>query len=270
MKAKPAIAIIQARMSSERLPKKVMKKLAGKPVIWHVYQRAKQCKLVDKVVIATSVHRSDDELVEYCIENGLNYYRGSLSNVLRRFIDILKKENFKYYVRITGDCPLICPQFIDNQIYALNKYDGDITWTFNLGEALVGQGVHTVRSLRHIATNADDVENHEHVGAIYLSKNPHLFRIVELNPPSDLLGGNRVTIDEKADLMLVKALYGELFKENEIISLRDALLWINSNPEQSVINRSVQHSPINTETRLNERKWISVPKVGKAIYDVNL
>ena len=270
LKINPAIAIIQARMSSSRLPGKVMMNLAGKPLIWHIYERAKKCKYVKEIIIATSVHKSDDELVEYCIENNMNYHRGSLNNVLQRFLETLSIYDFKYYVRVTGDCPLICPQFIDNQIYALNRHDGDITWTLNLGEALLGQGVHSVRSLKYIADRIDDCENKEHVGTIYMSKNPHLFRLVELNPPSELLNENRLTIDEKTDLMLIRALYADLFRENKIISIKDALLWLNNNPEIRKTNLSVQHSSVNTQTRLNERKWISVPKVGKAIYDVNM
>ncbi|GAH65974.1 unnamed protein product, partial [marine sediment metagenome] len=116
---KPAIAIIQAKMSSTRLPGKVLKPLAGKPIIWHIYNRAEHCKFVDKVVVATSTDSSDDPLVEFCINNNMNYYRGSLNNVLSRFIEIIENDYYPYIARITGDCPLIHPQFIDNQIKAL-------------------------------------------------------------------------------------------------------------------------------------------------------
>lgn len=106
---KAAIAIIQARMSSSRLPGKVLKPLAGKAMIWHIYQRAKMCQLVDKVIVATSTEKSDDLLSVFCKENNLNVYRGDLNNVLSRFVEILEKDQYPYFVRITGDCPLICP-----------------------------------------------------------------------------------------------------------------------------------------------------------------
>ena len=120
MKDKPAIAIIQARMSSTRLPGKVLLPLAGKPVIHHIVDRAKSCENIGKVVVATSVENSDNPLVEYCKKNNIEYYRGNLNNVLSRFIAILNLNNYDYCVRITGDCPLIHPPFIDSQILALN------------------------------------------------------------------------------------------------------------------------------------------------------
>ena len=77
-----AIAIIQARCSSTRLPGKVLKPLAGKPMIWHIAKRAESCEHVDQVVVATSTESSDDHLAEFCEQAGLGCFRGSLSNVL--------------------------------------------------------------------------------------------------------------------------------------------------------------------------------------------
>lgn len=99
------IAIIQARMSSTRLPGKVMLPLAGSPVIWHVYNRAQKCKYVDEVIVATSIDKSDDELVDFLKANNMNFYRGSLDNVLKRFMDIVYEKKPQYVVRITADCP---------------------------------------------------------------------------------------------------------------------------------------------------------------------
>ena len=123
------IAIIQARMSSVRLPGKVMKPLAGIPMLQHIYLRALECKNIDKVYVATSIQESDDKISQFCI-NQKFLYRGSLENVLERFIRIIKKENATYVVRITGDCPLIYPNLIEKQIKVVKetKCDGIVLY----------------------------------------------------------------------------------------------------------------------------------------------
>ena len=124
---KNVVAIIQARMSSTRLPGKVLKPLIGKPIIHHIYERVKRCSEVDNVVVATSTDLSDDELYRYCEDNQITCIRGDLQNVLQRFFDVLAKYPSQYIVRITGDCPLIHPPFIDDQIRALKYFDADLT-----------------------------------------------------------------------------------------------------------------------------------------------
>ena len=91
------VAIIQARMSSTRLPGKVLKPLAGKPMIWHIYNRAKHCNNLDEVIVATSTDRTDDVLVDYCKSNKMKFHRGSLDNVLQRYLDILEKYEYPYF-----------------------------------------------------------------------------------------------------------------------------------------------------------------------------
>ena len=91
-----AIAIIQARMSSTRLPGKVLLPLAEKPMIQQIVDRVKSCHNVSKVVVATSLEESDNPLANYCENNSIEYFRGSLSNVLNRYTTILTKFKFKY------------------------------------------------------------------------------------------------------------------------------------------------------------------------------
>ena len=78
----PAIAIIQARSSSSRLPGKVLKPLAVRPMIWHIVERARACRLVDQVVVASSTESSADALAEFCRSEELPCHRGRLSNSL--------------------------------------------------------------------------------------------------------------------------------------------------------------------------------------------
>ncbi|MCD4653018.1 hypothetical protein K8T06_03695 [bacterium] len=259
---KLAIAIIQARMSSSRLPGKVLKLLAGKPMIWHSYQRTLQCQLVDRVVIATSAEKSDDPLAVFCEENNLNVFRGDLNNVLSRFLEILAKDPHPYFVRITGDCPLICPTFIDQQIMALNKFDGDMIWSKRSYSSLEGQGVHSSRSLVYINEETTDPEDLEHVGSKYIAENPTEFRIVEMDILEDLcVNKYRLTVDEENDYRLIKTLYDNLYN-SEPIDLSDALRWLDSHQDVANVNKDVFHKRLNIELKEKRSLWAEIPKAG--------
>jgi spore coat polysaccharide biosynthesis protein SpsF len=100
------LAILQARLSSLRLPGKVLKPVLGKPMLLHQIERLQHSKMIDKLVVATSVDGSDDAIEEMCKNNGVEIFRGSLDNVLGRFYQCAKQYNPDYVVRLTGDCPL--------------------------------------------------------------------------------------------------------------------------------------------------------------------
>lgn len=249
-------------MSSSRLPGKVLKPLAGKPMIWHIYQRALKCKLIDKVIIATSTAKSDDPLAVFCKKNDFNVFRGDLNNVLSRFLEILGKDPYPYFVRITGDCPLICPAFIDQQIIALHKFDADVVWFKHPCSSLEGQGVKSSRSLFFINEKSTDPEDLEHVGSKYLIENPGEFKIVEMDIPEDLcVNKYRLTVDEENDYRLIKTLYGDLYT-SEPIDLSDALRWLDSHPDVADVNKNVFHKRLNIELEEKRRLWAEIPKAG--------
>ena len=110
------VAIIQARMSSARLPGKVMLKLGDKIVLEHVTSRVKLAKSINQVVVATSTDASDDVISQWCEENQVDCYRGSLTDVLDRYVQAATHFNADYVVRITADCPLIDPHIIDEVV----------------------------------------------------------------------------------------------------------------------------------------------------------
>jgi len=267
------IAIVQARMSSTRLPGKVLKPLAGLPVIWHIHNRLTQCKLIDRIVVATSTHETDDELARYCEENGIECYRGSLDDVLSRFLSILKKyPEYSYVARITGDCPLIHPQFIDNQITALSKYDGDVTWCGNIGSAFVGQGVHSVGSIFLAEKNSTDPRDRmDAAGGIYLARNPQYFRIVELCPPANMVVENlRLTIDEEKDYDLFSKIFDLLWHKNNWIELGDVLALLKQFPDLGEINNDIPNSELNQEVLLLKERWAKAKKIGYMEYSDKL
>ncbi len=258
-----AIAIIQARMSSTRLPGKVMMPLAGKPIIWHIYQRALQCRKVEQVYVATSVEPSDNPLANFCKSAGLNFHRGSLENVLQRFLDIHQLHpNSRYLVRITGDCPLIEPTFIDSQLQALRHFDADFCWTPENSPVLEGQGAISWRTLYKVNEQSNHNDDYEHVGSPWIADHPEEFRIVELKLPVSLQNSSyRLTVDEKADYNSIKTIYENLW-QGKPFPLKNALAWLQENPG-AMCNKEVIQSAINSELQEKRQRWISVPKVGR-------
>ena len=113
------VAILQARMQSTRLPKKVLMEVNEVPLLKYQVDRIKRSRLIQKIVIATSTIDSDDEIEKFCKINQIDYFRGSHEDVLRRYYDCAKKFQVDTIVRLTADCPLIDSLVID---LVLNKY----------------------------------------------------------------------------------------------------------------------------------------------------
>lgn len=252
---KPAIAIIQARTSSSRLPGKVLLPLAGRPMIWHIVERARQCLTVEDVIVATSTEESDDLLVEYCNHSDIPCRRGSLEDVMARFLDVLNDRTNPYCVRITGDCPLIHPSFIDRQVGLLDLTQSDMVYLPAVAPLLEGQGVHSVRSLRWVAQQSSHPDDREHVGSRYLAEHPEEFRIIGLNLPAWVQDGLwRVTVDEERDYTLMESLYAALW-DGRPIPLRKAVVWLDAHPAVATLNREVRHRPVNQELTEKRRLW---------------
>jgi spore coat polysaccharide biosynthesis protein SpsF len=112
------IAIIQARMGSDRLPGKVLLPIMGKPMLWHVVNRTNQSRLLNKVVVATTKKSKDDIITEFCRKNGISCYRGEEFDVLDRYYKAAKLYKADIVVRITSDCPLVDPALLDKTIKA--------------------------------------------------------------------------------------------------------------------------------------------------------
>ena len=113
--------IIQARYSSKRLPGKVLKKIGGITILERVYNQVKKSKKITKIIIATSKHPTDKNIVKFCNEKKISYFCGPLNNVYKRFYLIIKNQNCKSFVRISADSPFIDPKLIDKGINLFKK-----------------------------------------------------------------------------------------------------------------------------------------------------
>lgn len=158
-------AIIQARMGSTRLPKKVMLNILEKPILWHVINRVSKASLIDKLIVATTTNNEDDAIVEFCKNNGILFFRGSENDVLDRYYQCAKEYNITDIARITADCPLHDPNVIDMIIkeYMGNDYDyvsNSIEYTFPDG---LDVEIFSFDALKIAWENAKLVSEREHV-----------------------------------------------------------------------------------------------------------
>ena len=231
------IAIIQARMNSARLPGKVLMPLGNKPVLAHIVERLSYCKLIDKILIATSREDSDNPIVECCENNNINYYRGSLDDVLDRYYHAAKTYNAETILRITADCPVIDPIVVDAVIagYLSNKYD-----LYGLGGEFpdgLDCTVFSFTALEKAWKRAKLKSEREHV-CPYIEKNPQMFN----NGMLELFRGldkHRWTLDMPSDYKLLSKIFDQLYREQSPFLTHEILQFIQRNPKLQAINSDI-------------------------------
>lgn len=230
------LAIVQARVSSSRLPGKVLKPILNKPMIVHQIDRIKNSKLINKIVLATSENSSDDALVEVCSKYEIEVYRGSLENVLERFYKCAKNYVPEQIIRLTGDCPLIDWNIIDRtvELHLIENND----YTSNTLEPTYPDGldveVMSYNALEMAYRNARLPSEKEHVTP-YIYNHKELFKVGCLKNNIDL-SGLRWTVDETEDFEVITQIYETLFPKNPKFLLEDILIFLNRNPGIVKIN----------------------------------
>lgn len=235
---KRVIGIIQARLDSTRLPKKVLSNIVGKPMIIHLLDRAKKSKLLDNIVIATTTNKSDDEIERIVKEYGFDIFRGSQDDVLDRYYNAAKLYNADIIVRITGDCPLLDPMVVDHAV----KYfkDNDFDYISNVIEPTYPDGldieVFSFNALEKAWKNANLKSEREHVTP-YI-KNPENFRVSNFKNNKDL-SHMRWTVDEPRDLDFVREIYKRLYPKKKLFLMDDVLKLLEENPEIEKINSGI-------------------------------
>lgn len=237
---KTVIAIIQAHMSSTRLPGKIMKDLCGAPALYRMIERIRQSRLLDDIVIATSVLPCDDEIVEACEKWGVHYFRGSDSDVLSRYWGAAQQYPADVYVRLTSDCPLMTPRELDSNIcyFLLHDYryisghkDGD-PQTYPLG---IGSEVFSAELLKEAAEQSTEGYEHEHVTPYMYWKQDS----VGSNPYKEDLSMYRITLDTPEDYAVIRAVYAALYQPGNSFTLGDIAAFLRAHPEIASINSHV-------------------------------
>lgn len=230
---KKIVAIIQARMGSSRLPGKMMETIVGRPLLYHIIDRAKRIRCAQEIYLATTAQAIDDPLVDLAQEMGLKVVRGSEDNVMERFFLAIQESDADYIIRICGDAPLFDPEFIDRSITAIVSQDADcIRGTWAGPTAFQGAGVISRRALEWSrAVAPHDPRTYEHVTA-YAYDHMDQLKTVPCDIPPEYRGEYKLSIDTRADLEFFRQLYAQTYQDGQIVSLPTALLYIDENNQQ--------------------------------------
>ena len=240
------VAVIQARMGSTRLPGKVLKPIAGQPLLWHIVHRLKKCRLLEDIAVATTVNPADEAIVEWCNANDVIVVRGPEDDVLARYARAAEKLDADIIVRVSSDAPFIDAGFVDHLDATLIEQDGDYVLLED-GVECAHEGVDPFsrRALDRLMMDAaGDPAAKEHVTG-YFKLHPEFVRIVRASAyPALAKKGGRFTIDTPDDLAFVEAVHARIQARAGEASLADLLLLLEREPELNKINAHVQQKPI--------------------------
>lgn len=250
------LVIIQARMSSTRLPKKVMLDLNGEPVLKYVHDRVSASKNIDKVIVATSVSESDVRIVQYCEANGIECFTGSENDVLDRFYQAAAHEGLTgddNVVRITADCPFLDPSILD--IVIAQHFDEKNDYTSNIYPPTYPDGmdveIFRFEILANAWKNASLDSEREHVTQ-YIVKRREAFKIGNHSYIEDL-SAIRLTLDEKEDYDLINTIYNA-FGYNKSLQFEDILAYLEKNGELLKVNQKYSRNSNLVKQREKEYK----------------
>lgn len=231
------LAILQARMSSNRLPGKVLKPLLGKPMMFRQIERIKTARRIDKIVVATSVESSDDAIASACEQFQQPCFRGDLDNVLSRFYQCAKPYHPSHVVRLTADCPLIDPGVIDKVIE--RHLDGGFDYTTNAFPRTYPDGldveVMTMNTLQLMAQQATAQDQLEHVTK-YIRDHAEQFAMAEVCCEQDL-SQQRWTVDNPEDFALVEAIYSRLYPTDPAFDYHQVMALYQQQPALFCVNQ---------------------------------
>ena len=235
------VATIEARMTSSRLPGKVLLDAAGKPMLQHLINRLRAVPSINSIVLATTINAADDVLVEFANRHDVLVYRGSELDVMGRVIGAARLAQADVVVEITGDCPIIDPDIVEQTIqmylhndavYVSNGHirsypDGMDTQVFGL-DVLIQSAAMTTAPL-----------DREHV-SLHIRSNPAVFpKLTLIAPPSLHWPELGLTLDEEADYKLLKKIIEKLAPENPLFSCLDVVRLLRKNPDWVAINQAV-------------------------------
>ncbi|MGA2331292.1 MAG: glycosyltransferase family protein [Syntrophales bacterium] len=234
------VAIVQARMSSKRLPGKVMMDIAGKPMLFHVVSRVQKAQKIDHVVVATSNHYEEDTIEKFCRRESISCFRGSLDDVLDRYYRAASLFAAEVIVRLTADCPLLDHDLIDQVVHAFHS--GHADYASNALECTYPDGLDTEVFSRSVLENtwqnAKLKSEREHVTP-YIYKHPEQFRIVKIKH-SENLSHFRWTVDDHTDLEFVRSIFecmGKLY-----FGMTDVLNLLQQHPEICQLNSNARRN----------------------------
>ena len=229
------LAVLQARMSSTRMPGKVMAPVLGEPMIWRQIERMRRARSLSRIVVATSTAASDDTLAGFLLGRGVSVYRGDLNDVLGRFSACAEAWSPDHVVRFTADCPLTDPRVIDAAV-ALAITSG-AAYTSNCERRTYPDGldveVIAAGALAAAAAEATDPSEREHVTPFIRSR-PERFPQAHVTGVQDL-GDLRWTVDRPEDFAFVREVFRKLYPVDPGFGMGEVLELLAERPDLAAL-----------------------------------
>lgn len=237
------VCIIQARMTSTRLPGKVLMDLAGVPMLAQQIRRIKRAKSVHEIVIATTANQVDIPIVDIARQENVGCFCGSENDVLKRFVGAAQQTQADVMVRSTADCPLIDPDTMDAVIRELVDHAAECDYASNVLKRTYPRGLDVEAmfwdALLRIDRLAQSQAAREHVTIVPRSERPELFlcrSVIDDQDNSDL----RWTVDTDIDLKLIRTLYETLEIGSRHVIYPEILAYVRTHPELVCLNAGVE------------------------------
>jgi spore coat polysaccharide biosynthesis protein SpsF len=238
------VCTIEARMTSSRLPGKVLLEAAGKPLLEHMVERLRRVEALDEVVIATTSETSSEPIVALADRLGIGCFRGSEEDVLARVLGAAQAYEADLIVETTGDCPLIDPGVIAHVIARF--HDGDVDYCSNTMERTYPRGMDVqafpTAVLAEVAELTNDPADREHV-SLYIYEHPERYRLRSVVSERPETGALRLTVDTPEDYELIRTIFETLYPGDPAFDLDAILALFDEQPELADLNRHVEQKP---------------------------
>jgi len=232
------ICIIQARAGSTRLPNKVSKLILGKPMLAHQIERVSQSRLIDKIIVATTIKDEDNAVANIAHEAGVDCFRGSELDVLDRFYCAAKEAQADIVIRVTGDCPLSDPNVIDETIEYFLRNSAELDYTSkptNYPEGLDIE-IFSFSVLERAWKEGVKPSEREHVTP-YIYNHPEIFRIQAWQQGVEDFSLMHWSVDTPEDFMLVTKIFEELYSPDRCFSKDNVLMLLKEQPHLLLVNK---------------------------------
>lgn len=241
------VASIEARMSSSRLPGKVLLDINGAPCLTRQVRRLRRSKKLDDIVIATSTNSADDAIEAWSKTERVACYRGSEDDVLLRVVKAQQFMKSDIVVEICGDTPLIDPLVIDQAISLFESVKCDIvsnTYKLSYPQGIDAQ-VFRLSDLEQVERTVNDPVVREHV-SLYFYEHPEQYQLKELSAPPELTRPEqRLQLDYKEDLALIREIYRYLEpKSGDYFDVAEVILFLDKNPKIAELNKYCKEARI--------------------------